>query len=106
MKIEIRQEHIDSGIIGDEHYCPIALAFEEMFPEYSFCVYDDIVEYQNFYEIDEVDENFEWHQQLIDVRYPDYVCRDLTKEAQEFINKFDNGLDVKPCLLEIWENET
>jgi hypothetical protein len=82
MKIQVKQEHINDGLRGNNSQCPIALAVGDAFPE----------------------------AKLVSVRsksifvYHDPVGRKVFKqseEVQKFVGEFDKGFKVYPFSFEL-----
>ncbi|WP_420431480.1 hypothetical protein [Candidatus Poriferisocius sp.] len=76
MKIEVTQDHIDTGLRRNCHQCPVALAISDVFPG-------------SRVNVGGVD---------VDIVQPDfteiYFC--LPEKVEYFIMHFDRGLTVKP----------
>lgn len=83
MKITVTKKHIDAGIRNDCERCPIALAILESVPDSASPT------------VDHSEISF-----LKDNRFT-LVHSDTPRSAEEFIERFDNGLPVQPFTFEI-----
>lgn len=85
MKVKVTRKHISKGRKGDSESCPIALALRDKFnlSRGLVNVYESSVVIDNEDDI-EGDEEY-------------YFIR----RGQRFIQRFDKGLPVKPCTVEL-----
>ncbi len=81
MKIRITEEDIRLGIRYSRSLCPIARSLNRQRGP-AWHVHEDYV--------------------IQKTLIPDY--HKLTYEAVIFINRFDGGADIQPCILKVWED--
>lgn len=77
MKVKVTAQHIKDGVPGDADACPIALALNEQLPA--------------------EEDSFGWTVDAFTAENVHTRVR-LSKRAQKFVERFDNGVPVGPAI--------
>ena len=103
MWIKVTKEHIEDGVREDECNCPIALAVQDAV-EQSFCDSYEVEKANVIVTVHDNDINVHHHNNNAEMEFMFGVTpknKDKWKVINDFIHKFDDGLDVEPFNIEM-----
>lgn len=91
IKIEVTQEDIDKGVMGDQYSCPIARALARRFPDaHTVVARPDYLKVMN-------------GAYIVGTPYPSFTYYDTTQAMKWFMRQFDRGQVVKPDIFQVRE---
>ena len=103
MWIEVTKEHIKNGLREDECNCPIALAIQDAV-EQDMCDSYEVNTKNVIVTVHNNDINVHHHNNNAEMEFMFGVSsenKDEWKVINDFIHKFDDGLDVEPFNIEM-----
>ena len=103
MWIEVTKEHIKNGLREDECNCPIALAIQDAV-EQDMCDSYEVSTKNIIVTVHNNDINVHHHNNNAEMEFMFGVSpenKDEWKVINDFIHKFDDGLDVEPFNIEM-----
>lgn len=84
LKIEVIQEDIDKGVMGDQYSCPIARALKRLFPDaHTVVARPDYLKVMN-------------GSYIHGTPYPSFTYYDTSQEMKDYMRSFDRGNPVRP----------